>query len=211
MWRGGRAAGAAALGLLVVLPAAAACTVAARPTVPLTGSVLARWCPGGGAAALSVKLTRTSSSSTHTDPRFHLSQGVLASFFLHPGHSLHRALREGPLSVRSADDNGQTYLFGGPSPGNPSVPSNATCTSSPRRTAPWTGKHSLLFCLAVRTAYCTADPTFVGAGNCAAPGSIGEHEDEDRSASEAAMDSTIWRRCGPAWWPSDSSLPSKVR
>ena len=103
------------------------------------------------------------------------------------------------VSVRAADETGQTYLFGGPSPGNPSVPSNATCTSSPRRTAPSTGKHSLLFCLAVRTAYCTADPTFVGAGNCAAPGSIGEHEDEDRSASEAAMDSTIWRRCGPAW------------
>jgi hypothetical protein len=64
MWRGGRAAGAAALGLLVVLPAAAACTVAARPTAPLTDSVLARWCPGGGAAASSVKRARTSSSST---------------------------------------------------------------------------------------------------------------------------------------------------
>ena len=102
------------------------------------------------------------------------------------------------VSVRAADETGQTYLFGGPSPGNPSVPSNATCTSSPRRTAPSTGKHSLLlFCLAVRTAYCTADPTFVGAGNCAAPGSIGEHEDEDRSASEAAMDSTI--HMAPLW------------
>ena len=39
----------------------------------------------------------------------------------------------------------------------------------------------------------TAEPRFVGAaavGNCAAPGSIGEHEDEDRRASETAMDST---------------------
>jgi hypothetical protein len=37
----------------------------------------------------------------------------------------------------------------------------------------------------------------VGAGNCAAPGSIGKHEDEDRSASEAAMDSTI--HMAPQW------------
>jgi hypothetical protein len=34
-------------------------------------------------------------------------------------------------------------------------------------------------------------------GNCAAPGSIGKHEDEDRSASEAAMDSTI--HMAPLW------------
>ena len=99
------------------------------------------------------------------------------------------------VSVRAADETGQTYLFGGPSPGNPSVPLNATCTSNPRRTAPSTGKHPLLFCLAVRTAYCTAEPTFVGAaavGNCAAPpDSIGEHE--DRRASETAMDSTSAR------------------
>ena len=150
-----------------------------------------------GSGVVSQARAHEQQQHAHTHPVFHVSQGTLASFFLHPGHSLHRALREGPLSVRVADDKGQTYLFGGPSPGNPSVPSNATCTSSPRRTAPSTAKHSLLFCLAVRTAYCTADPTFVGAGNCAAPGSIGEHEDEDRSASEAAMDSTI--HMAPPW------------
>ena len=104
----------------------------------------------------------------------------------------------------------QTNLFfGRPSPGNPSVPLNAACTSSPRRTAQSTGKHSLPFCLAVGTVYCTAEPTFVGAaavGNCAAPGSIGEHE--DRSANEAAMDSTSagGGRRGPTWWP---ALPFK--
>jgi hypothetical protein len=58
--------------------------------------------------------------------------------------------------------------------------------------------HSLLRCFAVRTAYCTAEWTLVGAataaGNCpAAPGSIGEHEYEDRRASETAMDSTSAR------------------
>ena len=148
-----------------------------------------------GSGVVSQARAHEQQQHAHTHPAFHVSQGTLASFFLHPGHSLHRALREGPLSVRVADDKGQTYLFGGPSPGNPSVPSNATCTSSPRRTAPSTGKHSLLFCLAVRTAYCTAEPTFVGAaavGNCAAPpDSIGEHE--DRRASETAMDSTSAR------------------
>jgi len=134
----------------------------------------------------------------HTHPAFHVSQGTLASLLLHPGHSLHRVLlREKPCVSQSSDDKQQTNLlcFGGPSPGNPSVALNATCTSNPRRTAPSTGKHSLLFCLAVRTAYCTAEPTFVGAaavGNCAAPpDSIGEHE--DRRASETAMDSTSAR------------------
>ena len=140
MWRGGRAAGAAALGLLVVLPAAAACTVAARPTAPLTDSVLARWCPGGGAPAWSVKRECTSSSSTRIRTLLSIC------------HKVHRrsssCIRDTPCtgsccerslaSVRAADDKGQTYLFGGPSLGNPSVPLSATCTSSPRRTAPST-------------------------------------------------------------------------
>ena len=152
-----------------------------------------------GSGVVSQARAHEQQQHAHTHPAFHVSQGTLASLLLHPGHSLHRVL----LREKPCEQQTNLLCFGGPSPGNPSVALNATCTSNPRRTAPSTGKHSLLFCLAVRTAYCTAEPTFVGAaavGNCAAPpDSIGEHE--DRRAKRRWTAPVRGRRRGPTWWP----------
>ena len=130
---------------------------APAPAPGLTARLLRMWAAafdGGFLAAgrtgvVSQARAHEQQQHAHTHPAFHVSQGTLASLLLHPGHSLHRVLlREKPYVSQSSDDKQQTNLcFGGPSPGNPSVALNATCTSNPRRTAPSTGKHSLLFFL----------------------------------------------------------------